>query len=251
MTINEIKELTKYLSEEEIEKIKEEIKSKETILKSGNISDEELVNVLNSFFSILVIEKTLEKEIDEVEDIRAELEEELVASYNMYDQYMAQYKGEDKKKKKKKNWLLNFFALSEDIRGKKEGIGVSSKTISSMQKEINDLKEKKSDSNLKDVVDGKDYEKYDDFCNCPHHHHHPHHHLDGLLRELGMEPRHRHPENRGHRHDREKGLSPRNDLDDHAKKRNNEGIDYNKNVDKFKDKATDPKTLKNHTVRKI
>ena len=50
MTISEIKDLAKHLSEEEVEKIKEEIKSKENILKGGKLDEEEMVQVLNTLY---------------------------------------------------------------------------------------------------------------------------------------------------------------------------------------------------------
>ena len=118
MTISEIKELTRFLSEEEIKKIKDEIKSKEDVLKNGNLDEEEMVQVLNTLFAVLVIEKTLESEIEGVEEIRDELEKELLECYNVYDSYMAKYRAQDKKKKKR--WLLDFLVLSEDIRNKKK-----------------------------------------------------------------------------------------------------------------------------------
>ena len=77
MTISEIKNLTKFLTDNDIQKIKEEIKSKETVLKSGNLEEEEIIQVLNTLFSILVIEKTLELEIEDIEEIRDELQDEL------------------------------------------------------------------------------------------------------------------------------------------------------------------------------
>ena len=59
MTIKEIKDLTKFLTDKELEKIKEEIKSKESILKTQDVEEEEMGQVLNTLFAILVIEKTL------------------------------------------------------------------------------------------------------------------------------------------------------------------------------------------------
>ena len=73
MTINEIKELTRFLTEEEVNKIKEEIKNKEEILKGGNLDEEEMIQVLNTLFAIMVIEKTLESEIEGVEEIKEQL----------------------------------------------------------------------------------------------------------------------------------------------------------------------------------
>ena len=175
MTITEIKNLTKFLSEEEVEKIKQEIKNKEDVLKSGNLDEEELIQVLNTLFAILVIEKTLESEIEGVEEIREELEEELLEAYNTYDAYMVRYKKEDKKKKKR--WLLDFLFLSENISSKKMGISTSNKTIAKLQSELNELRRQKSDANLRDVA-CKHGDRFDDFCDKPHKcknpmHHHP------------------------------------------------------------------------------
>ena len=69
MTINEIKGLTKFLNDDDVENIKKQIKDKEVVLKSGKLDEEEMVQVLNSLFSILVIEKTLESQIEDVEEI--------------------------------------------------------------------------------------------------------------------------------------------------------------------------------------
>ena len=118
MTISEIKNLTKFLTDEEAEKIKQEIKDKENVLKIQNMDEEEIGQVLNTLFAILVIEKTLELEIEGVEEIRADLEKELLEAYEIYDAYMIKYKKEEKKKKK--NWLLNFLLLSDKVHSKKE-----------------------------------------------------------------------------------------------------------------------------------
>lgn len=176
MTITEIKNLTKFLSEEEVEKIKEEIKNKEDVLKSGNLDEEELIQVLNTLFAILVIEKTLESEIEGVEEIRAELEEELLEAYNTYDSYMGKYKKEDKKKKKR--WLLDFLFLSENVRARKDNISTSNKTIAKLQTELNELRQQKSDDNLRRVVNKRD-RAFHDFCDRPEKCHNPmHHHPD-------------------------------------------------------------------------
>jgi len=194
MTISEIKDLTRFLSEEEVEKIKQEIKSKEQILKSGNIDEEEMIEVLNTLFAILVIEKTLESEIEDVEEIRDELEAELLESYNIYDAFMARVKKEDKKKKKR--WLLNFLFLSDDIRNKKDMIGASNKTIDKLQKELNNLRKQKSDENLKSVVNDRD-DSLNKFRECPHEcknpkHHHNHEGIRERLREKQGRDMHRH-----------------------------------------------------------
>lgn len=165
MTISEIKDLTKFLSEEEVEKIKKEIKSKEEILKSGKLDEEEMIQVLNTLFAILVIEKTLESEIEGVEEIREELEAELLEAYNIYDSYMDKSKSEEKKKKKRR--LLDFLFLSDNIHSKRESIGASKKTINALQKELNDLKQQRSDQNLRDIVNKHDHSKFDRFCEKP------------------------------------------------------------------------------------
>ena len=175
MTVTEIKDLTKFLSDEEVEKIKEEIKSKENVLKNGSLDEEEMIQVLNTLFAILVIEKTLESEIEGVEEIRAELEAELIESYNLYDTYMSKYKKDDKKKKKR--WLLDFLFLSENIRTKKDGLSTTNKTIAKLQNELNTLRQQKSDSNLREVA-GKSEGRFNDFCERPEkcknpRHHHP------------------------------------------------------------------------------
>lgn len=186
MTINEIKNLTNYLSEEEVKEIKKEIKSKEDILKSGDIDEEELIQVLNTLFAILVIEKTLDSEIEDIENIKDELEEELLEAYQEYDDYMSRYK-KDKKKKKKKNWLLHFLFLSDDIKNKKQNYGSATKTINSLKQELNELKQQKSDENLRKVVDREHRDFFDSFCDCPkeckHPHNHRHHH-DSPIEEL-------------------------------------------------------------------
>ena len=174
MTINEIKDLTKFLSEEEVEEIKKEIKSKEDVLKSGSLDEEEMIQVLNTFFAILVIEKALESEIEGVEEIRDDLEQELLEAYETYDSYMARYKKEDKKKKKR--WLLDFLGLSENIRSKKDGISSTNKTISKLQNELNTLKQQRNADNLKQVAEKNDMNRFNEFCDCPHKCEHPHHH---------------------------------------------------------------------------
>lgn len=188
MTINQIKELTRFLTEEEVEQIKKEIKSKEDVLKKGNLNEEEMIEVLNTLFAVLVIEKALESEIEGVEEIREELEQELVECYNMYDSYMAKYRKEDKKKKKR--WLLEFLGLSENIRSRKKDINASSKTITNLQQQLENLKKQRSEENLEKVVEKQDDGLYKKFCDCPHeckdprnheyhrerHHHHHHDH---------------------------------------------------------------------------
>lgn len=183
MTINEIKGLTKYLSEEDVEKIKEEIKSKEDILKEGSLEEEELIQVLNTLFAILVIEKTLETDLEDVEEIRDELETELLESYQIYDSYMSEYQRD--KKKKKKGWLSKFLFLSEGIHAKKEALGGANSTIGKLKDEINELKQQKSKSNLKNVVDGKHRHAFESFCDCPKKHNHPHEH-DGLISSIAQ-----------------------------------------------------------------
>lgn len=169
MTISEIKSLTKFLTDEDVEKIKEEIKSKEKILKSGNLEEEELGNVLNSLFAILVIEKTLESQIDDVEEIRKELEDELLLAYQTYDEYILRYKKDEKKKKK--HWLLNFLAFSDLIHDKKTTIGKADKSLAQMKSELEGLQKQKSDNNLRKVVnkEGDSYESFKDYHdkNCP------------------------------------------------------------------------------------
>jgi len=165
MTVSEIKDLTKYLSQEDVEKIKQEIKNKEALLKSENLDEEELGMTFNTLFAILVIEKTLESEIEEIEDIRAELEEELMESYKTYDSFMVKFKKEDKKKKK--NWLLKLLFLSDRIHTQKDGIKASKKAVAELQKDLATVKEQKNDRNLKAAIADKKGPKFEKFCNCP------------------------------------------------------------------------------------
>lgn len=182
MTIKEIKNLTKFLTDEDLDKIKEEIKSKESILKTQDVPEEELGQVLNTLFAILVIEKTLEAEIEGVEEIRAELEQELLEEYEVYDNHMAKYKKEEKKKKKK-NWLLDFLFMSEEMKARQDTIGASKKEVAAMQKELNALRQFKSNENLRNVMRDLHGPCYDAFCDCIHkcdnpfhdHDHHDHH----------------------------------------------------------------------------
>ena len=174
MTIKEIKNLTKFLTDKELEKIKEEIKSKETILKKQDVEEEEMGQVLNTLFAILVIEKTLENEIEGIEEIRAELEQELLEAYEIYDNHMAKYKKEEKKKKKK-NWLLDFLFMSEEMQNRKDAIGASKKEVAALQKELGRLKQLKSDQNLKNVMNDRHGPIFEEFCNCWKECDHPHH----------------------------------------------------------------------------
>lgn len=188
MTIKEIKDLTKFLTDKELEKIKEEIKSKESILKTQDVEEEEMGQVLNTLFAILVIEKTLENEIEGIEDIRAELEQELLEAYEIYDNHMARYKKEDKKKKKK-NWLLDFLFMSEEMKNRKDAVGASKKEVAALQKELSKLRQMKSDENLKNIMHDRHGPDFDKFCNCwkecdnPFHDH-DHDHRSDLLSEL-------------------------------------------------------------------
>lgn len=205
MTIKEIKDLTKYLSDEDIEKIKQEIKSKEEILKEKNLNEEEFGQVVNTLFAILVIEKALELEIEGIEEIRDELEAELLESYHIYDKYMAMYKRE--KKKKKKNWLLNFLFLSDRIGSQKKGISSANKTIDSLKKELNALKQQKSNSNMTEMLNKRDKGLFKDFlraprrCSNPQHHHHDrilndimnHRRVERILRDIENGNRRRKP----------------------------------------------------------
>lgn len=183
MTIKEIKNLTKYLSDEDIEKIKEEIKSKEELLKEKDLNEEELGQIMNTLFAILVIEKALELEIEGIEEIRDELEAELLESYHIYDKYMSMYKREGKKKKK--NWLLNFLFLSDRISSQKKGIGAANKTIESLKKELNQLKQQKSNSNMNEMLSKKDNSLLKAFCRTPRRCNNPlHHNHDSILRDM-------------------------------------------------------------------
>ena len=189
MTIKEIKNLTKFLKDEDLDKIKEEIKSKESVLKTQDVPEEELGQVLNTLFAILVIEKTLETEIEGVEEIRAELEQELLEEYEVYDNHMAKYKKEEKKKKKK-NWLLDFLFMSEEMKSRQDTIGASKKEVAAMQKELNTLRQLKSNENLRNVMKDLHGPCYNEFCdhihkcdNPFHDHDHHDHHL-GDLRDM-------------------------------------------------------------------
>ena len=188
MTIKEIKDLTKFLTDKELEKIKEEIKSKESILKTQDVEEEEMGQVLNTLFAILVIEKTLENEIEGIEDIRAELEQELLEAYEIYDNHMARYKKEDKKKKKK-NWLLDFLFMSEEMKNRKDAVGASKKEVAALQKELSKLRQMKSDENLKNIMHDRHGHDFDEFCKCwkecdnPFHDH-DHDHRCDLFSEL-------------------------------------------------------------------
>ena len=166
MTVKEIKNLAKFLTEEELDKIKKEIKSKEDILKKEDIEEEELGRVLNTLFSILVIEKTLENEIEGIEEMRDELERELLESYQIYDEHMAKYKKADKKKKKR-NWLLDFLFLGDRVGAQKEGIGAANKKIDALRKELDHVKRQTSDANLEKVMGDLKGHEHNMFCDCP------------------------------------------------------------------------------------
>ena len=77
------------------------------------------------------------------------------------DRYKKSQKEE--KKKKKKRWLLDFFALSEDIRHKKKDIGASNKLISRMQNQINELKRQSSNEKVKEACDHENHRGRDDW----------------------------------------------------------------------------------------
>ena len=166
MTISEIKNLTRFLSSEDVENIKNEIKSKEAILKTDNMDEEEMTQALNTLFAILVIEKTLESEIEDIEQIRAELEQELLESYEIYDAYMIKYKKEEKKKKKR--WLVDFLFLSDRINSKKEGISASQKTIAGLKNELNTLRQQTNNDNLKNAFSDPKGPLFERFCKTPH-----------------------------------------------------------------------------------
>ena len=187
MTIKEIKDLTKFLTDEEVEKIKEEIKNKESVLKSENMDENEMGQVLNTLFAILVIEKTLESEIEGIEDIRAELEQELIESYEIYDSHMVKYKKEEKKKKKK--WLLDFLFLSDRVNVQKKNINASTATINRLQKELNTLKQQKSNENLRQVIRDRRGPRFDEFLRSPVECRHPHRHRDSILNQTMRERR--------------------------------------------------------------
>lgn len=206
MTIDEIKGLTRFLSEEEVEQIKKQIKNKEDILKSGNLEEEEMIQVLNTLFAVLVIEKTLESEIEGVEEIRDELEQELLECYEVYDSYMIKYKKEEKKNKK--NWLLHFLGLSEDISSKRKNISATTATINKLQGELNTLKQQRSNENLSNVVSKQDKSVYDSFCDCPGNHRHPRRGEPPFIRER-MEERRPSTNHRNRHEDRESRINSR------------------------------------------
>ena len=189
MTISEVKKLTRFLSEEEIDKIKEEIKSKEVVLTSEKMEEEEMTHVLNTLFAILVIEKTLENEIEDVEDIRAELEQELLEAYEIYDNHINKYKREEKKKKKR--WLLDFLFLSDHIHDRKAGIASTNKTINALKNELNAVKQQKSNENLRDIIRDRRGDRFRDFCRFPRTCENPRHHheLDNTLIRTRLDER--------------------------------------------------------------
>ena len=199
MTISEVKNLTKFLSEEDIDNIKKEIKSKEQILKGGKLDEGERTQVLNTLFAILVIEKTLELEIEEVENIRAELEAELTESYMIYDSYLEKSKA-DAKKKKKRRWLLDLLGISEDIRSKKEGLGVTKSTLGAMQADLNNLKQQKSNENLRDIMDRKHPRGLDRFMDHVHDCENPRNHCPKCCDELNRDRPHIHKGQHPHEH---------------------------------------------------
>ena len=63
-------------------------------------------------FALATQDFLYEKMVSNVEEIREELEEELLESYNIYDTFMARVKKEDKKKKEKKPSMSFWTALS-------------------------------------------------------------------------------------------------------------------------------------------
>ena len=173
MTIDDIKKLTKFLNDEDIEEIKKQIKSKEKILKEGKLEEEEMNKVLNTLFSILVLEKSLESEIEDIDELRKEIEEELMEAYQIYDSYMAKCKAEDKKKKKK--WLLDFLRMSERIHSKKDALLASKKEIERLKKELDDARSQRRDERLRNVCNNErereKFCKYPRQCKNPYHHH--------------------------------------------------------------------------------
>lgn len=173
MTIDEIKGLVKFLTDEDIEEIKNQIKSKEKVLKEGKAEEEEMNKVLNALFAILVLEKTLELEIEDLDDIRQEIEEELLEAYQIYDSYMIKCKTEEKKKKKR--WLLDFLFMSENIHAKKQSLGASKKEIERLKRELDDARYQRRDDRLQDILkskkDREEFCKYPKECKNPHHNH--------------------------------------------------------------------------------
>jgi len=186
MKIKEIKKLNKYLKEEQVEEIKKEIKNKEDVLKSGNLDEEELGEVLNTLFSILVIEKTLEQQVEGIEEIRSELEAELLEAYQTYDSYIERSKI-DAKQKKKRRWILDLLGISENIREKKAGIGMTNKSLNNLKKELDTLKQQKSKENLKDVMNKENRERRKDFCDCIKDRRPPRNHCKECCEKLGRE----------------------------------------------------------------
>lgn len=184
MTIKEIKDLTKFLTDQEIEQIKEEIKSKEATLKAEKMEEEELTQVLNTLFSILVIEKTLENEIDGVEEIRDKLEKELLESYEVYDSHLATFKKGEKKKKKR--WLLDFLFISDRVSGHKKKINSTDKTISRLTKELEAIKQQTREDNLREIVKNTKGPSFEKFCEVPKKCRHPYHsrQLGSPLRQI-------------------------------------------------------------------
>lgn len=184
MTIKEIKDLTKFLTDEEVDKIKEEIKNKETTLKTENMEEEEMTKILNTLFAILVIEKTLENEIEDIENVRGELEQELLESYEMYDAHMALFKKREKKKKKR--WLLDFLFIGDKISKQRKGIESANKTIARLSKELDNARSQKSNENLRNVIRDRRGPHFDHFCLFPEKCRHPHHSHRGenLLRDI-------------------------------------------------------------------
>lgn len=225
MTINEIKELAQKLKDADVEKIKAEIKSKESILKNNDLDEEELGEVLNTLFSILVIEQAFEDEVEGIEDMRAELEQELMESYEKYDKHMAKYKKEKKEeKKKKRRWLLDFFALSEDIRNKKETLGDSKKLISKMQNQINELKQQSSNENLEKACDHKHGEPFRDGMKekceeCGNNLHEHKRHRDDIIEQVSRDLD-------KHKHDHDRGPNPSINKTEHEPTRDTSSVDF-------------------------
>lgn len=230
MTVTEIKNLTKYLTDEEVEDIKKEIKSKETILKSGNLDEEELGQVLNTLFAILVIEKTLEQQVEDIEDIRAELEQELLEAYQTYDSYIERSKA-DEKKKKKRRWLLDLLGISENIKDRKNGIGMANSSISALQNELNTLKQQRSADNLKKVMRRENMDRRRDFCDCIEKREHRDH-CKECCESINREPPHRHEHKYKHNHEprhEHKEKHVRGDLQNASKSNDINGLTRHEN----------------------
>lgn len=194
MTVCEIRNLTKYLNQQIAEEIKSKLQKEEMLLINSDYEEEEKIQILNTLYAILVLEKLLECEQEEIEESRLELEQELIESYEIYNLHKNKRKKEKKKKRLMELWLLN-----EKNKNISRIIGGVNKTNNPYIETNVPLEHKQKREKTKEI-NGKNIEtKYDKISNVTNNDYKISQYKKDLLKELVKEKMKTEQENKSER----------------------------------------------------